>query len=116
MNEQNAKKELIVKRTILFRKLKNLRDILPGSFSFRKIPCGKSNCRCKRDGEGHDAYQYYCKIAPGKKAFSKMIPKQFSKQVERQVKMNKEFKKVMKEIYAINLKILFNELEDARKK
>ena len=45
-----------------------------------------------------------------------MIPKQFSNQVEKQVKMNKEFKKIMKEIHEINLKILFNELEDRKKK
>jgi len=115
MNEEN-KKKLIGKRSILFRKLKNLSNILPGSFSFRKIPCGKANCRCKRDGEGHIAYQYSYRIDSEKKAFSKMIPKQFSKQVEKQVKMNKEFKKVMKEIYEINLKILFNELEDTRKR
>ena len=116
MSEENVKKELIGQRSGLFRKLKNLRDILPGSFSTRKILCGKANCRCKRDGEGHIAYHYSYKIDPEKKAFSKMIPKQFSNQVEKQVKMNKEFKKIMKEIHEINLKILFNELEDRKKK
>ena len=117
MDKEFTKKELIGKRSSLFRKLSNLRDILPGSFSIRKIRCGKAYCRCKRDGEeGHTAYHYSYKIDLGKKAFSKMIPKLFYKQVEKQVKMNKEFKKVMKEIYEINLEILFNELEATRKK
>jgi len=117
MDKKFTKKELIGKRSSLFRKLNNLRDILPGSFSIRKLRCGKSYCRCKRAGEeGHTAYQYSYKIDPEKKAFSKMIPKLYYKQVEKQVKMKKEFKEVMKEIYEINLKILFNELEDIRKK
>ncbi len=116
MNKENEKKELIGKRSKLFRKLKTLSDILPGSFSVRKIPCGKANCRCKRDGEGHIAYQYSYKIDTKKKAFSKMIPKQFSKQVERQVKRNKEFKNIIKEIYEINIKIMYMELEESKRK
>lgn len=116
MNETNKKKELIGKRSMLFRRLIKLRDILPGSFSIRKIPCGKENCICKREGKAHTGYQYSYKIDRDEKAKTKMIPKVFSRQVEKQVLANKEFKKIMKQIYKINLEMLFNQLENRKKK
>ena len=116
MNETNVKKELIGKRSKLFRRLMKLREILPGSFSIRKIPCGKPNCVCKREGKAHIGYQYSYKLDPDEKARTKMIPKDFSSQVERQVLTNKELKKIMKQIYKINLEILFNQLEKRKKK
>lgn len=116
MNETNIKKELIGKRSKLFRRLMKLREILPGSFSIRKIPCGKSNCVCKREGKAHIGYQYSYKLDPDEKAKTKMIPKDFSRQVERQVLANKELKTIMKQIYKINLEILFKQLENRKKK
>jgi hypothetical protein len=75
-----------------------LRDILPGFFSIRKIPCGKANCVCKREGKLHTGYQYSYKIEKTGKPKTKMIPKDFSRQVEKQVLANKEFKKIMEPV------------------
>ncbi len=108
-------KELIGKRSKLFRRLMKLRDIIPGSFSVRKIPCGKLNCICKREGKLHTGYQYSYKIEPKQKPKTKMIPKDLYKQVERQVAANKEFKKIMKQIHEINLEILSNQIKNKKK-
>jgi len=49
---KNYNKTLIGKRSQLYRRLFKIRDILPGSFSSRKIQCGKVNCSCnKKDKE-----------------------------------------------------------------
>ena len=109
------KKELIGKRSRLFRKLLTIRDILPGALSERKITCGTKTCKCLREGKKHTVYQYFYKLDPEKKGVTKMIPKELSNQVERQVKDNKEFKKTVKKIQKINLQILA-ELLQARKK
>lgn len=108
-------KELIGKRSQLFRRLMKLRNIIPGSFSIRRLHCGKQNCICKREGKLHTGYQYSYKIEPKQKPKTKMIPKNLSKQVERQVAANKEFKKIMKQIHEINLEILSNQIKNKKK-
>jgi hypothetical protein len=115
MKQNNIQKNLIGKRSALFRKLLKLRNILPGSYSVRKIPCGKTNCVCKREGKAHTGYQHSYKLGPQEKAKTKMIPKDFAKQVEKQVSDNKEFKKIMKQIHKINLEILANQLQKRKK-
>ena len=110
------KKVFIGKRSQLYRRLLKYRDIIPGSITERKLACGKANCICKREGKAHTGYQYSYKIDRDEKAKTKMIPKVFSRQVEKQVLANKEFKKIMKQIYKINLEMLFNQLEKRKKK
>lgn len=112
----NDEKALIGKRSQLYRKLFKIRNILPGSLSMRKLPCGKPQCICKREGKLHDGYQYSFKLGPEKKGITKMIPKDFRNQVEKQVLENKEFKKIMKRIQEINVEILFNRLKSRKKK
>ena len=107
-------KELIGKRSRLFRRLMKLRNIIPGSFSVRRLRCGKPNCICKREGKLHTGYQYSYKIEPKQKPKTKMIPKDLAKQVERQVAANKEFKKIMKQIHEINLEILSNQIKNKK--
>lgn len=112
MNQKT--KNFIAKRASLFRALSTFRDILPGSFSIRKIPCGKPNCVCKREGKLHDAFQLSYKL--GDTALTKMIPRLFADQVQKQVAANKKLKSIIKQIQEINLQILFDQIENAKKK
>ncbi len=103
-SQNNDSKALIGKRSSLYRKLSTIRDILPGSFSTRKVLCGKTNCICKKEGKRHTSYQYSYKI--GEKQVTINIPKEYARQVERQVLANKEFNKITRQIHEINLKLL----------
>ena len=107
-------KNFIAKRASLFRALNTFRDILPGAFSVRKIPCGKPNCVCKREGKLHDAFQFTYKL--GDQAVTKMIPRLFVDQVQKQVTANKKLKNIIKQIQEINIQILFDQIENAKKK
>jgi hypothetical protein len=110
--EKNHTKTLIGKRSQLYRRLFKIRDILPGSFSCRKIQCGKVNCGCKKEGKRHTANQYSYKI--GEKQVTKNIPKKYARQVEKQVLANKEFKKIINQIHNINLEILFQQMANGK--
>ena len=102
-------KALIGKRSALYRRLGKIRNILPGTFTVRKALCGKANCACRREGKRHTVYQYSYKI--GEKQVTKIIPIEYTRQVEGQVLAKKEFKKIMKQIYEINLEILFEQIQ-----
>ena len=109
-NEETEKTEkvLIGKRSALYRRLWKIRDILPGSFSSREALCGKTNCACRREGKRHKVNQYSFKI--GEKQITRSIPNEYVRQVQQQVLAKKEFKKIVKQIYEINLEILFEQL------
>jgi hypothetical protein len=114
INKTDAdKKALIGKRSKLYRRLWKIRDILPGAFSTRNALCGKANCACRREGKRHMVNQYSFKI--GEKQISRSIPNEYARQVQLQVLANKEFKKIMKQIYEINLEILFEQLAKNKK-
>lgn len=104
---ENEYKALIGKRSSLYRRLFKIRNILPGSFSIRKVLCGKANCICKKEGKRHTAYQYSYKI--GDKQITVSIPKEYARQVERQVLANKEFGKITRQIHEINLELLYRQ-------
>ena len=106
LNKTDAnKKALIGKRSTLYRKLWKIRDILPGTLTTRDALCGKANCACRRDGKRHRVNQYSFKI--GEKQITRSIPDEYVSQVRLQVLAKKEFKKIIKQIYEINLEILF---------
>jgi hypothetical protein len=111
---EKERKELIGKRSRLYRKLLRMRDIIPGALSERKICCGRTNCICHREGKRHIAYQYSYKIGP--KQVTRNIPREFVARLESQLQSNKEFKRTMKQIQEINLEILFSEIQDYRDK
>jgi hypothetical protein len=106
-------KTLVGKRSQLYRRLWKIRDILPGAFSKRNALCGKANCVCRREGKRHRVNQYSFKI--GEKQITRSIPNQYASQVQLQVSANKEFKKIVKQIYEINLEILFEQLAKSKK-
>ena len=106
--DEKTLKILLGKRSGLYRKLWKIRDILPGAFSRREALCGKANCICRREGKRHRINQYSFKI--GEKQITRSIPNEYARQVQQQVLANKEFKKIMKQIYEINLEILFEQL------
>lgn len=108
----NNQKLLEAKRNKIFKYLSNMKNILPGSFSIRKLTCGKPNCICKREKKLHDAFHLSCRI--DNKAVAKMIPRTFVDQVQKQVLMNKEFKKLLNQIYKINMQILLDQIESAK--
>lgn len=114
-NISSTKKSLIGKRSMLFRKLFKLRDILPGSVSERHLQCGHPNCICRREGKRHIAYQYSFKRI-GEKQVTRNIPKDCVPQWERHIKTNKEFYRIMREIQDINLELFFLEVEEFRAK
>ena len=106
-------KTLVGKRSGLYRKLWKIRDILPGAFSRREALCGKANCVCRREGKRHRVNQYSYKIE--EKQVTKSIPDEYARKVQLQVLARKEFKKLVKQIYEINLEILFEQLERSKK-
>ncbi len=106
-------KALVGKRSALYRRLWKIRDILPGAFSRRNALCGKANCVCRREGKRHRVNQYSYKI--GEKQVTKSIPDEYARKVQLQVLANKEFKKIVKHIYEINLEILFVQLARNKK-
>ena len=107
------RKELIGKRSQLFRRLLKHREILPGSLTFRQLQCGYSNCVCRREGKRHPSYQYSYKQL-GQRKVTRNIPKSYVPQLEHKLESNKEFKQIMREIQAINLELLYAELEEVR--
>ncbi len=111
--KDNDEKPWIGKRSVLYRRLWKIRDILPGAFSTRNALCGKANCICRREGKRHRVNQYSYKI--GEKQVTKSIPNEYARQVQRQVLANKEFKKILKRIYEVNLGILFEQLAKHKK-
>ena len=112
-DHEKTLKTLVGKRSGLYRKLWKIRDILPGSFSSREALCGKANCVCRREGKRHRVNQYSFKIS--EKQITRSIPDEYARQVQLQVLANKEFKKIVKQIYEINLEILFEQLERSKK-
>lgn len=108
-----TKKNLIGKRSILFRKLFKIREILPGSLSQRHLQCGNRNCICRREGKRHTAFQYSFKLL-GEKQVTRNIPKGYISQLEARLKANKEFSRIIRAIQEINLELLFLELEEFR--
>ena len=106
-------KTLVGKRSELYRRLWKIRDILPGAFSRRNALCGKANCVCRRERKRHRVNQYSFKI--GEKQVTKRIPDEYARKVQQQVLANKEFKKIVKQIYEINLEILFKQLAKNKK-
>ena len=112
-DDEKTLRTLVGKRSSLYRKLWKIRDILPGSFSSRKALCGKTNCVCRREGKRHRVNQYSFKIS--EKQITRSIPDEYARQVQLQVLANKEFKKIVKQIYEINLEILFEQLERSKK-
>jgi hypothetical protein len=107
-DDEKTLKTLVGKRSGLYRKLWKIRDLLPGAFSRREAHCGKANCVCRREGKRHRVNQYSFKI--GQKQITRSIPNEYARQVQLQVLANKEFKKIVKQIYEINLEILFEQL------
>lgn len=99
---------LLKERGRLTRKLLRFREMLPGSFSERKITCGKSNCACIRKGKLHTAYQFTYRS--GGKTKNKMIPAQKVDEVRKRVALNKEFKELVARIHEINIAMLLDEL------
>lgn len=112
-NNSSRKKDLIGKRSALFRKLFKIRDILPGSLSERHLQCGHPNCICRREGKRHPAYQYSYKRI-GEKKVTRNIPKGYVSQLEYRLNANKEFYRLLREIQDINLELLYLELEEFR--
>jgi hypothetical protein len=106
--KDDHEKTLIGKRSSLYRKLWKIRDILPGSLSIREALCGKTNCACRREGKRHKVNQYSFKIS--EKQITRSIPNEYVRRVQQQVLAKKEFKKIVKQIYEINLEILFEQL------
>lgn len=106
--KDDDEKTLVGKRSGLYRKLWKIRDILPGAFSRREALCGKANCVCRREGKRHRVNQYSFKI--GQKQITRSIPNEYARQIQLQVLAKKEFKKIVKQIYEINLEILFEQL------
>ncbi len=77
-------KELLLKeRNQLTRELLLFREMLPGSFSKRRITCEKSNFVCIKGGKLHKAYQLTYRF--GGKTMVKMIPIHKAEEVERRV-------------------------------
>lgn len=109
------RKNLIGKRSKLFRKLFKLRDILPGSLSERHLQCGHLNCICRREGKRHPAYQYSYKLL-GERKVTRNIPKDYISNLERQLESTKEFKRTIRKIHEINLELLSADLEELRSK
>ena len=107
------RKELIGKRSQLFRRLLKHREILPGSLTLRRLQCGYGNCICRREGKRHVSYQYTYKQI-GKPKVTRNIPKSYVSQLEQKLEANKEFKQLMREIQAINLEIFSADIEEIR--
>lgn len=105
------KKNLIGNHSILFRKLFQIRDILPGSLSERHLQCGYRICICLREGIRYTAYQYSYKRL-GEKQITRNIPIKYVSQLGSRLRANIEFSRILRQIHAINLELLFMELEE----
>ena len=99
---------LLKNRGFLARKLSRFRDMIPGSFSERKLTCGKPNCICVTEGKKHIAYQLTYRSK--NKTVTKMIPKHRADDVKKRVQMQKQFSQIVKQIQEINIELLLYEL------
>ncbi len=106
MNDMN---KLLKLRSQLTRRLLNYREMLPGSFVERYMTCGQPKCACKSKGRLHRAH--YLSYRSQGKTLSRSIPKRYVSEVKRQVQLNKEFKKIVDQIHAINVEILLHNLK-----
>lgn len=98
---------LLRERSKLMRELLRYRESLPGSFSERRITCGKPNCICMREGKRHRAYQWTYRLK--KKTVGKMVPASHAQIVKERVAMNKDLKAILTRIYEINIALLYEE-------
>ena len=101
--------KLLKQRSQLTRMLLNYREMLPGSFVERYMKCGQPKCTCKSKGRLHKAH--YLSYRSQGKTLSKSIAKRYVSEVKRQVQLNKEFKKIVEQIHAINVEILIYNLK-----
>ena len=100
---------LLKERGQLTRKFLRFRNMIPGSFSERKLTCGKPNCACMRKGNLHTAYQLTYRS--GGRTMNKMIPASRAEEVRRRVALSKEFKALVARIHDINMFMLLEELK-----
>ena len=99
---------LRAERSALARRLLRYREMLPGSFSERRLTCGKPGCVCMREGKRHQAYQLTYRLQG--KTFTKMIPRAQADDVRKKVALQKEFYGLVKRIQAINMRLYLEAL------
>ena len=103
----SSRSALLRERRQLMREILRYREALPGSFTERRITCGKPNCICMREGKKHRAYQWTYRLK--KKTVGKMVPASHASVVKERVAMNKQLKAALARIYEINVALLYEE-------
>ncbi|MDR7485518.1 MAG: hypothetical protein QN187_09335 [Armatimonadota bacterium] len=101
------------RRGRLVRRLGAWREMVPGSFVVRRLPCGKPNCRCADGIRLHTAFQLSV-LMEGKHR-TLHIPAAWAEDVRAKVEMYKRFQDAAAAIAQLNLRRLVRRLE-ARKK
>lgn len=98
-----TRQQLRVKARSLRSKMRKLGSMMQGSVIYRRMKCGKPNCRCTR-GEPH----MYLVVTYKEKGKSKMVYVDKSLEAEALVLSanHKKYKQLLKELTEVNLEIL----------
>ena len=87
------------------RQMRQLGPLLKGTLTDRQIPCGKPNCRCKKEkGKGHPGL--YLTYSLEGKTKTVYIPKKIAPKVRKWAKNYAQFKRLLEEMFQIQLKII----------
>lgn len=100
------------RRGRLVRQLGTWREMVPGSFVVRRLPCGKPNCRCADGIHLHTAVQLSVLVEGKHRTLH--IPAAWAEEVRLKVEMYKRFQAAAAAIAQLNLRRLVRRLE-ARK-
>lgn len=69
--------------------------------------CGKKNCRCAQDGQGHESY--YLSMRVGHKRKMIYVPRRMEEEVRQWVKSYREINKAIDQVSGHSLKRLWKE-------
>ncbi len=108
----NRRDNLLEERGKLTRKMLRFKEMLPGSFTERKITCGKKKCICNTKGKKHTAFQLSYRMK--NKSFVKMIPRHMADDVRKRVALQKAFNQIVKRIQEINIELLMMDRKEKK--
>ena len=94
---------LEAKMSRLRRQMRQLGPLLKGTLIDRKIPCGKTNCWCKKGGGHPGLYLTYSLEGRTKTVY---IPKKMAPRVRKWARNYARFKNLLKQMFQIQLEMI----------
>ena len=114
-NADPSLEALLHQRDVLRNQIASIGDLRPGSLSSRFRPCGKSNCRCAREGDPGHGPTWYLQRLIGKKVRSHTIPAHALGDTRRQLAECQRFRALTREFMEVSDRICHLRLRTDRR-